>query len=576
MTDTQIPVIGADDFTRRFSVRAKALMWFMGAGTSASAGIPTAWDMIWEFKQQLFVSRNRVSPQTVSDLSSPSVRRQLQAYIDGAEHFPPSGSPEEYAALFEAVYPVEKDRRIYIDSKISGAKPSYGHMVLATFMRAELTRIIWTTNFDRLVADACANVFGGTGRLSTATLDAPDLARQTIDEERWPIEIKLHGDFQSRRLKNTGDELRHQDAQLRRGLVDCCRRYGLIVVGYSGRDDSVMDTFETVLNEEGGFPSGLFWLKRGDDPLLPRVEQFLGRALKSGVETALIRIENFDEVMRDLLRLTKDMDTKEVDAFAAERRRWTPAPRPNLHHRWPVVRLNALPVQSPSVCRVVNCEIGGYDEVREAVANAGVDVIVARSKAGILAYGSDEALRIAFGKYEITGFDLHTIEKKRLRYDSNERGLLRSALTRAIARECGLDSFRRRNSDLLAPTDPKDLLWRQLQRCVGNLAGNVIGHPELTWREGIATRLDWADDQLWLLYEPRTVFNGVTNQNKAFAASFARERTIKRYNRQLNELIDIWAGILAREEKELRSIGIGDGVDAVFRLSPITAFSRRA
>lgn len=45
-----IPTIGADDFARRFALRAGNLMWFLGAGASAAAGIPTAGDMIWEFK----------------------------------------------------------------------------------------------------------------------------------------------------------------------------------------------------------------------------------------------------------------------------------------------------------------------------------------------------------------------------------------------------------------------------------------------------------------------------------------------------------------------------------------------
>jgi len=39
-------------------------MWLLGAGASAAAGIPMAWDMIWEFKQQLYVSQRRVSPKT--------------------------------------------------------------------------------------------------------------------------------------------------------------------------------------------------------------------------------------------------------------------------------------------------------------------------------------------------------------------------------------------------------------------------------------------------------------------------------------------------------------------------------
>ena len=66
---------------------------------------------------------------------------------------------------------------------------------------------------------------------------------------------------------------------------------------------------------------------------------------------------------------------------------------------------------------------------------------------------------------------------------------------------------------------------------MGTLSGTVKGHPELRWREGIGTRLDWADDRLWLLIEPRTLFDGITDNNKVAAADFVRERTVKRYNR---------------------------------------------
>jgi hypothetical protein len=74
-----IPEVGTDDFARRFSLRAPKLMWLLGAGASAASGIPTAWDMVWEFKQRLFISQRRVSAQAVSDLSSGAVRAQLQA-----------------------------------------------------------------------------------------------------------------------------------------------------------------------------------------------------------------------------------------------------------------------------------------------------------------------------------------------------------------------------------------------------------------------------------------------------------------------------------------------------------------
>jgi hypothetical protein len=413
--------------------------------------------------------------------------------------------------------------------------------------------------------------------LTTVALDAPDMATQLIADQRWPIEIKLHGDFRSRRLKNTSDELRFQEKRLRQILVDCCRRFGLVVVGYSGRDTSIMETLEEVLEQNGAFPSGLFWLHRGEDPPLARVQQLLVRAEKAGVEAALVQVENFDEVMRDLVRLTKGIDTKILDKFTSDRRRWSAAPYPEGSRGWPVIRLNALPlVQTPTVCRRVECKIGGHAEVRSAVEKAGVDVLVARTQAGVLAYGADEDVRNVFGPHGIRSFDLHTIEIKRLRYESGERGLLRDALTRAIQRKYGLEVIRRRSTDLLAPRDLQNPEWEPLRLLVGALSGTVKGHSELRWREGIGTRLDWAGDQLWLLFEPRIVFNGITQENKAVAADFARERTVRRYNRQVNDLIAFWSVRLAGDGCELRALGIGEGVDAIFRLSSDTGFSMRA
>ena len=383
-------------------------MWFLGAGASAAAGIPTAYDMIWEFKQRLYVSQRKVAAKTVADLSSPTIRAQIQAHIDSLGTLPRADSTDEYAKLFEAAYPAEVDRRAYIEAKIAGAKPSFGHLVLATLMRAQLLRLVWMTNFDPLVADACAKVYDGTGALTTGTPDAPDLAAQRIGENRWPVEVKLHGDFRSRRLKNTPDELRLQDARLRRLLVDCCRRFGLVVAGYSGRDDSIMDAFEEALDEEGSFPGGLFWLHRGDGSPLPRVTALLVRAISKGVDAALVRIQNFDEVLRDLLRLLDGLDTSALQSLITDRSRRTSAPVPGGRAGWPVVRLNALPViRFPAQCRKVVCEIGGHREITEAVQKADVDVLVARIKAGVLAYGSDADVRKSFEALRITEFDLY-------------------------------------------------------------------------------------------------------------------------------------------------------------------------
>lgn len=568
--------ISADDFARRFSSRTANLMWFLGAGASAAAGIPTASDMVWDFKRRLYISQRRGMDKAVDDLATPSVTTLLQSHVDSLGNLPPADAPDEYAALFEAVFPSEIDRRTYIDSKVSGAKPSYGHIALAGFLQADLARLVWTTNFDPLVEDACAQVYGSTGPLTLVTLNSAEMAAQQIAVGRWPIEIKIHGDFRSRRLKNTDDELRHQDLQLRRCLVDACRRWGLIVVGYSGRDSSVMEVLEQALEEPNAFPMGLFWLHRGSSPPYPRVIDLIRKAVDSSTEAAIIRIENFDETMRDLVRVTPGIDTTQLDAFSGGRQVWSAAPSPSGSVGWPVIRLNALELEAlPSICRRVSCKIGGERELQDAIRRSGVDILACRTQHGVLAFGSDAAVRAALGDYDISEFDLHTIDRKRLRFDSSERGLIRRALTRAIARHYGMSVVPKRGKDLLYPLNRFDLKWEGLKKSVGSLSGAVPGASAVKWHEGVAITLDWANETPWLLVDPTPVAEGVDHESAPAVAEFVRERTVRRYNLALNDLIVFWTSLLS-SDREMRALAIGDGVDATFRIGNVNAFTRRA
>ena len=72
------------------------------------------------------------------------------------------------------------------------------------------------------------------------------------------------------------------------------------------------------------------------------------------------------------------------------------------------------------------------------------------------------------------------------------------------------------------------------------------------------------------------VFTGMTAATKDAAADLARERTVKRYNRQPNDVLTFWTEFLANDGNQLRALNVADGVDAVFSLSGETALSRRA
>jgi len=574
-------MIDVAEFIRRYHVRSPNIMWFLGAGASYASGIATANDMVWEFKRLLYCSEERVALSTCQDLSSLSIRLTLQNHFDVKGRYPSADSSEEYAVYFEAAYPQEADRRRYIENLVVGAKPSYGHLALAALLKLDKARIVWTTNFDRMIEDAATKVFGTSGRLITSSLDSPDLSIQALNENRWPLLTKLHGDFQSRRLKNTSEELVQQNEKLRRGLVEGCRRYGLAVVGYSGRDESVMTALREAVADGQGFPGGLFWFCRSGTPCLQAVQEIIAFASSKGVDAHVINVETFDELLGDILLLVPDLPEDIKATLSTSTNRMSNAPIPRAGRGWPVVRLNALPVLSfPNTCRRLVCDIGGQRNVRDAVIGSHSDIIVARRQQGVIGFGLDDEMRRVFANHGITDFGLHSIEPHRLRFDSVEHGLLYSALARALTRESGLLCFRRRNEHIISVDNAKENLplLTPLVAAVKKVSGNIPG-TATTWTEAIRIRMEYRLDNLWLVFEPTiwTEMPSDDNGNKAKGVSkeFIRERLAARYNRHWNAIIDAWAKVLtARQpEVEVAAFGTGNGINAAFTLSRTTAYS---
>jgi hypothetical protein len=565
-------------FLRRHGARAPGLMWFLGAGASASAGVPTAEQMIWDFKRTIFCSEERVPLAACQYIDDPRVRERIQRHFSSGGH-PTPGDPIEYAHYFELAFPDERDRRRYIDARVKGATPSFGHTALAALMAADRARAVWSTNFDSCIETSAAEVFANAGRLTVASLDNPDLADQAFKEERWPVHVKLHGDFRSQRLKNTSDELRSQDARLRGALAEASHRYGLIVVGYSGRDDSAMETLEAAA-VSGGFPAGLFWIHRGEAPL-PRVRALIEQAASAGIDARIIEAETFDELLGDVLRQTPDIPDALLSAAERVAPRLGPAPIPGAGSSWPVIRTNALPVvEYPSTCRLVESTIGGIKDLRAAVKAAGCEseVLVTRTRAGVLAFGGDEALRRVLVEHPPTRTDLHPIEVTKLAWESGEHGLLAEALARALARERPL-LVRRRRSQWVLLVDPRQRDHEQLapvRAITKSLVGKLptSGH----WAEAVGLRLDRRLDRLWLLIEPTIWLTRSNGPRPAKDMDFVRERRARRYNQHSDQLLAAWIRTLLVGESPCRVTAFGgvDGIDAAFVISGTTAFSRRA
>lgn len=569
------------DFLKLYSSRSQNLMWFLGAGASASSGIPTAWDMIWDFKRTIYCAEQKVPVRACEDLSNPQLRQRIDEYLGATGRFPAPNCEVEYAELFLNAHPDESDRRRFIDRMVSQATPSYGHLALAALASLGKTRITWTTNFDRNVEDAAAKVFGTTGRLTVATLDSSRLASETLLEERWPILVKIHGDFQSRRLKNTSEELLKQDEDMRRCLTDASKRFGMVILGYSGRDASVMSAMEDALLDGAGFPEGLFWVCRPGSPPYPRAIELIGKARQLGISAHLIESPSFDEFMADVLLMEREIGPELLQHLDSVQPRISDAPTPSSDGGWPVIRLNALPLTSyPTLCRSVVCEIGGQKEVRAAVKESGRNVLAVRRKNGVLAFGSDSDIRAVFAQYQITGLELHSIERDRLGFDSMESNLMNDALVKSIVRQRGLVAHRRNHLNVLA-INHKDLtnsVYDPLRQVCKPLAGK-LPKEGIAWSEALTVRLELRQQHVWLLFEPTTWIESLPGRRVSEdEKEFHRERAARRYNKVWNQLLESWAQVLTAGQKiaNLKAFDSSSGVDAEFVMGSTTAFSRYA
>ena len=86
------------DFIQHFSLNAPQFMWFLGAGAPRSAGLPTAYNLIWDLKKKYYARQENIDI-TELDTTNEFVRKKIQHYMD-SRGFPKEDSVEEYSFYF--------------------------------------------------------------------------------------------------------------------------------------------------------------------------------------------------------------------------------------------------------------------------------------------------------------------------------------------------------------------------------------------------------------------------------------------------------------------------------------------
>ena len=600
-----------EELGRSLAVQGSQFAWLLGAGASAAANIPTGHDMIVDFKSRLFCAAIGV-PRREIDPTDPIWSDRINGHFDGKNGLPPTGDPGEYAAAFEAAFPSESERRSYIEQAVKKGAPSFGHRVLGALIASRQIPCLFTTNFDPLI-ERCAVVtdellpVDRKVHLTVSALDSAERADRCLRESAWPLLVKLHGDYQSTQLKNTSAELQTQDAALRRVLVGACNRFGLIIVGYSGRDDSVMTALRDALAGPSPFPASIRWVARTGQRLLPSVSDFLDAARVADVDVRLVESETFDELAADI-----DRQVDLPDELAAHVRAnrppaiLQPVVLPTADGApFPVLRCSALPVlELPSLARRLTlARPMTTPEARSALKAARLPGIAAARGDEVTAFGVDEDLLGAFASH---GAKIDGEVALSPASDSAHLGLLYDALVRALTRGRPLRPILRRSGHSIVvsganPNRTPDQVRRDRERLAplqraysDSLLGTVPG-ANLPFAEAVRLRLERHDDQWWCVFDPFTwidlprreqspdlgdeAFTVADNRHADPTGDWRKERWARRYNPKWSAIIDAWAGLLVSGKQDtLHAVGLRDraGIDAAFTISGTTAWSRPA
>jgi hypothetical protein len=337
-------------FVRSFTQRGPRMAWLLGAGASVMSRLPSAGDLIRQFRHSVYCTENGLAVEQVDELDE-RVQQRILAWFAARTDLPRPGDPDEYSALFELAYDDPGDRAEFIRRLVAEARPNYGHCVMAVLMAVDRLRVVFTTNFDDLPEQAARSLLDSPlvsprRPLVAADLGDPGAAALALSRESWPLVAKLHGDFLSDTLKNTSAELQAQDERMRQALLDTCRRFGLVVAGYSGRDSSVMQVLFEAPGTPGAFPAGLVWCHRPGEPPFPDVITFLQHARDAGVRVETVGVDNFIELLSALERAIRLPDR--IREWLDTHRPLAPLERAPLPPPgsvgWPVLRTNALPV----------------------------------------------------------------------------------------------------------------------------------------------------------------------------------------------------------------------------------------
>jgi hypothetical protein len=455
------------------------------------------------------------------------VQQRIQQWLDNEGCYPPANAAEEYGFYVERCYPIPQDRRQYFQTLSAAATPYVGYKLLALLAEAEIIKSVWTTNFDNLISKAALEAKVTPIEIGLDTADR--VVRQPRLGEL--LYIALHGDYRYDALKNTPTELKQQDHRLRDALINASRTTTLIVSGYSGRDESVMEALTAAYSEPSS--GRFFWCGHESSEPSPLVRDLLLTARAHGREAYYVPSHGFDDLLVRLslfcLAEPQLSQVRKIYAqFLSDAETNSPPFVIEGDRTAGLIKSNAFPIEVPG--EVLQFDASGFNQpgawrlLRELVADTDIEAGLQGGK--VLAFGTVDSVRSVFGDRIGGEVERSPITRKDL---SRDNGVIVSMLTKALVR--AIASAR----DLA--TDKRDLLWEPTPYTTARVAG-------VSYRvhEAALLSLRRYGNRQYLVIKP--TIKGTSQPGEDLPVEdeqeLRRQILTKQYNQQFNLALDKW------------------------------------
>jgi Tfp pilus assembly protein PilF len=243
----------------------------LGAGASVASGIPSGKALAAQWLQELYER----------ECSAPSTGALPLALGDWCKSgacpvaaINPENPGAHYPHLFLARYPGgDPEGQRFIQESIRGPKagqpnvPSIGYAYLALILQQTESRVVITTNFDNLAADALLLFTGSLPRV----VGHERVANFAGLRDGQPLIAKIHGDV-GFVTTNDPDGVATLPREWTSPLREIFRDHIPIFIGYDGNDGSLMDFMTNGLFEDPQanekrslLRSGLYWCYRAGE-----------------------------------------------------------------------------------------------------------------------------------------------------------------------------------------------------------------------------------------------------------------------------------------------------------------------